>query len=140
MIIVDTNVISEMMKAVPDDRVRAWFNTQNATELALTTITIAEINYGLEVLPAGRRRQRLQQAFYSVIEAAFENRILDFDLAAAGDYGRVMAERRAMGQPLSNADGQIAAIARAGNHIVATRNVNDFEDCGIQVIDPFQEQ
>jgi len=137
MIIVDTNIVAEMMRASPAPAVVAWLNDQEATTLYLTTITIAEIAYGLRILPQGRRRRLLEQGFERVLAEAFAGRILAFDEAAAHRYGEVMGRRKEIGRPLRALDGQIASIARANGGSVATRNVRDFIECGVEVIDPF---
>lgn len=137
MIVLDTNVVTEMMKASPAPVVVAWLNDQETSALFLTTVTIGEISYGLRVLPQGRRRLLLEQGFERVVEEAFTGRILDFDEKAARRYGDVMGRRRKIGRPLSILDGQIAAIARVNGGAVATRNVWDFVECGVEVIDPF---
>ncbi len=135
--ILDTNVISEMMRPKPNAAVINWLNEQDAAQLYVTTITIGEIFYGLECLPAGRRRQRLASAFEHLIRDAFVSRLLAFDEIAARDYGSLMAARRKMGRPLSALDGQIAATALANRMTVATRNTKDFLDCGLDVVNPF---
>jgi predicted nucleic acid-binding protein len=137
MIIVDTNVVAELMKASPAQEVVAWLNDQEASALFLTTITIGEIGYGLEILPEGRRRLQLEQGFERVIVEAFTGRILAFDEDAARHYGLVMGRRKRLGRPLSVLDGQIASIARARSCAVATRNVRDFVECGVEVVNPF---
>src|SRR5262245_11987092 len=126
MIIVDTNVVAEMMKPSPDLAVVSWLNDQESAALFLTTITIGEIGYGLEILPQGRRRLHLEQGFERIIAEAFTGRILVFDEEAARHYGVVMGRRKTIGRPLSVQDGQIASIARAKGFAVATRNVRDF--------------
>jgi predicted nucleic acid-binding protein len=137
MIIIDTNVISEMMKPSPTTSVLDWFNEQEALSLYLTTISIGEIGYGIRALPDGRRRRLLTEGFEALLAAAFETRILDFDEAAAYRYGDVMCSRKEMGRPLSSLDRQIIAIALAHASAVATRNIRDFEDCGLTIINPF---
>jgi toxin FitB len=137
VIIVDTNVVAEMMKTEPASEVVSWLNGQDSSTLFLTAITLGEIGYGLEILPRGKRRLYLEQGFERVIADAFTGRILAFDEEAAGQYGLVMGRRKAIGRPLSIPDGQIAAIARAKRSAVATRNVKDFDHCGIQVVNPF---
>src|SRR3990167_9160330 len=112
MIILDTNIISEMMKSSPAAKVSGWLDQQEVTQLYITTITIAEISYGLNVLPKGSRRQLLENAFNKTIQAAFKHRILSFDEPAAHLYGKMMGHRKEFGRPLSVLDGQIAAIAR----------------------------
>ena len=139
MIILDTNVISEMMKSVPSSNVMTWIDRQNAGELFITTITIAEIVYGLNALPVGSRRNMLENAFDKTMSKAFEYRVLGFDEPAAYRYGQLMTDRKKMGKPLSILDGQIAAIAHVNGFRVATRNICDFSDCGLELIDPFKE-
>ncbi|HEX4964814.1 MAG TPA: type II toxin-antitoxin system VapC family toxin [Thermoanaerobaculia bacterium] len=138
MIIVDTNVVAEMMKPSPDPSVVSWLNDREAAALFLTTVTIGEIGYGLEILPQGKRRLHLEQGFERVVAEAFTGRILVFDEEAARHYGAVMARRRAIGRPLSIQDGQIASIARARGFTVATRNVRDFVECGVEIVNPFE--
>lgn len=137
MIVLDTNVISEFMTSPPADPVLAWLNAQDTATLYLTTITIAEISFGLEVMPQGRRRQLLMDRFEQFVKTAFLSRILPFDEAAARVYGKIRAYRRSQGRPMSNFDGQIAAIARTQGFAIATRNLKDFETCGIKLINPF---
>lgn len=137
MIILDTNVVTEVMKPSPIAAVLTWLNAQEASTLFLTTITLGEIRYGLCAMPRGVRRQRLEEGFERVIAAAFAGRILAFDEHAAVHYGEVMARRKELGRPLSVLDGQIAAIARLHGFAVATRNVRDFLACGIEIVDPF---
>lgn len=137
MIVLDTNIISEMMAAHPEVAVINWLNDQNAVTLFVSTITIAEISYGLRLLPKGQRHRLLQDRFERFIEQAFEQRILNFDEAAARVYGEVMGYRKEIGRPLSVPDGQIASIARMHGFAVATRNIKDFKDCGVEVINPF---
>jgi toxin FitB len=140
MIIVDTNVVAEMMKPSPDPSVVSWLNDQESAALFLTTVTLGEIGYGLEILPRGRRRLHLEQGFERVVAEAFAGRILAFDEEAARHYGVIMGRRRAIGRPLSIQDGQIASIARARGFAVATRNVRDFVQCGVEVINPFERE
>jgi len=138
MIILDTNVVAELMKASPAGEVVSWMNDQEASTLFLTTITLGEIGYGLEILPQGKRRLQLEQGFERVIAEAFTGRILAFDEEAARLYGVLMGRRKAIGRPLSILDGQIASIARARGCAVATRNVRDFVECGVDILNPFE--
>lgn len=138
MIVLDTNVISELMKPAPSLKVIDWIDQQDATLLMVTTITLAEIGYGLCALPKGKRRTSLEHAFAKTISEGFAHRVLDFDEAAAQLYGSLMAKRKEAGKPLSILDGQIASIALSYDAILATRNVKDFVDCDIGLIDPFQ--
>lgn len=135
--ILDTNIISEMMRPKPNASVLTWLNEQDAAQLFVATITIGEIFYGLEALPAGRRRQRLAASFEHLIRDAFDSRLLAFDETAARCYGSIMAARRKMGRPLGALDGQIAATALANRMTVVTRNTKDFADCGLDIVNPF---
>jgi hypothetical protein len=137
MFIVDTNVVAEVMKASPAPAVVSWLNVHDTGLQFLTAVTIGEIRHGLRVMPQGRRRLLLEQGFERLIAEAFAGRILAFDEEAARHYGEIMARRQQTGRPLGVLDGQIAAIARANGCAVATRNVRDFVDCGVAVVDPF---
>ena len=139
MIVVDTNVVSELMRVEPSRRVVAWLDARRADTLFLTTVTLGEVSYGLNVLPVGRRRRRLELAFESFLERGFSHRVLPFDEPAGREYGALMARRREMGRPASTADGQIAGIARSRGYAIATRNVRDFEHCGVELYDPFAD-
>lgn len=125
------------MTSPPASPVLEWLNGQDTIALYLTTISIAEIGFGLRIMPNGKRRQLLEDRFEQFITTAFESRILNFDEAAARIYGEVKGYRKEIGRPLSDLDGQIAAIARANRFVVATRNVKDFQECGIELINPF---
>lgn len=137
MILLDTNVISELMKKSPAPSVLNWINQQQNTELIISSITIAEITYGLQTLPLGKRRTALELAFEQAIDEAFHHHILAFDESAAHFYGKIMGNKKQLGQPMSLFDGQIAAIALAQNAHLATRNINDFMSCGLTLINPF---
>ncbi len=137
MILIDTNIISEMMKTTPSNAVVSWFDRQKTTELFITSITIAEISYGLNILSEGKRRNSLETVFNKAIVNAFKHRILSFDENAAHFYGKIMGQRKELGRPLSVLDGQIAAIARAHGFSIATRNIRDFSDCELTLINPF---
>lgn len=140
MIVLDTNVISEMMKPAPKRSVIDWLNRQETATLYVSTITLAEIGYGLHMMPDGQRRRSLEDRFDEFIVDGFDQRVLGFDMPAARLYGELMGHRRALGRPLSILDGQIASIARANHFAVATRNVDDFEECGLTLIDPFGDR
>ncbi len=137
MILVDTNVVSEVMKVAPSETVVKWLNNQKSSSLYVSTVTIGEIEYGLRILPAGKRRLRLKERFDRFVSLAFAQRVLAYDESAARTYGEVMGFRKEIGRPMSVPDGQIAAIARSNGLTIATRNTSDFEDCGIELIDPF---
>jgi predicted nucleic acid-binding protein len=138
MILLDTNVVSEVMKRRPAEAVVAWLNGQNSEKLYVSAITIGEIAYGLRILPDGRRRSGLRERFERFIALAFDQRALAYDESAARIYGELMGGRKELGVPMRVPDGQIAAIARLNHLAVATRNVVDFENCGIEVINPFE--
>ena len=140
MIVLDTNVVSEMMKPSPKRSVIDWLNRQETTTLYLSAITLAEIGYGLYAMPDGKRRRLLEDRFEEFIADGFDQRILGFDLKAARAYREVMGRRKTLGRPMSILDGQIASIARANRFAVATRNVDDFEECGVSLINPFEEE
>jgi len=137
MILLDTNIVSEVMKASPADNVLAWLNEQDSGKLYVSAITIGEIVYGLRILPDGKRRLGLSEKFEQFIALAFDQRVLAYDELAARAYGELMGHRKVLGRPMSISDGQIAAIARSKHLVVATRNVSDFESCSVDVIDPF---
>lgn len=138
MILLDTNVISAVMKPTPPEAVVSWLDRQQSTDLYLSTITIAEIGFGLQALPPGKRRRALENRFDLFLRRGFEQRILAFDLPAALLYAKLMSRRRQLGRLLSALDGQIAAIARAHELTVATGNVRDFEECGLEILNPFE--
>jgi len=138
MIILDTNIVSEFMTSPPSGSVLRWLNEQNTTSLYLTSITIAEISYGLSVLPMSKRRKLLDERFKLFVESGFKQRILSFDEHAAYIYGGLLAHRRQLGKPMSCFDGQIAAIAYAKGFAVATRNIKDFQHCQLELINPFE--
>lgn len=139
MIILDTNIISEMMRTAPSEQVITWIDQQHITELFITTITIAEISYGLNISPKGKHRYLLENIFNKTILDTFQHRILPFSESAAHIYGKIMGLRKELERPLSIPDGQIAAIARTHNATVATRNIRDFADCELDLINPFDE-
>ncbi|MFG6083635.1 type II toxin-antitoxin system VapC family toxin [Paracoccus litorisediminis] len=140
MILIDTNVISELMRPEPASVVLNWFDHQAADELVLSAITEAELHAGAAILPNGQRRARLVQAIEEMIEQDFFGRVLPFDSKAARTYAEIFANRRAAGQQIAQADCQIAAIARTAGAVIATRNVKDFEGCGIEIINPWDAE
>lgn len=139
MIILDTNVLSELMRSQPDKLVLRWIGKQKATDLFITALTKAEILYGLEILPEGKRRNALKQAATSMFDVDFSRRILPFDRDAAQQFATITAKRKKIGRPISQIDAQIAAVALYHNSTLATRNVSDFEECGIEIINPWEQ-
>lgn len=139
MIILDTNILSELMRSQPNKCVLQWIGKYRSTNLFITTLTKAEILYGLEILPESKRRFALKQAATSMFNIDFASRILPFDSDAAQHFAIVSVNRRKIGRPISQIDAQIAAIARSHNATLATRNVSDFEECNIKIINPWEE-
>lgn len=139
MIVVDTNVVSELMRATPATEVTAWIREQMADELYTTAVTVAEIGYGIERLPDGRRSQVLGAAAEDIF-STFANRVLPFDLGAGRAYGGVVTRRQRVGDPISGFDAQIAAICLFRRARLATRNGRDFRSLDLDVIDPWQDR
>ena len=136
MILVDTNVLSELTRPTPELRVIAWLEV-NEPALALPTITLAELRYGIARLPEGRRRSGLLH-FWRATCSQFRGRIFSFDERAAERYGDLAASAERAGRPLSVQDGQIAAIALVHGMTVATRNVGDFQATGVAIVNPWE--
>lgn len=137
MIILDTNVVSELFRPAPEKRVEAWLAAQDGAAVYFTAVGEAELRHGVAILPAGKRRKALIQAIEGILDEDFRDRILPFDRPAAQAYAMIAAERRANGRPISQFDCQIAGIARAYDATLATRNVEDFAGCGIVVVNPW---
>ncbi len=137
MIVLDTNVVSELMKATPDGHVIKWVGAQPSASLFTTSITQAEILHGIMLLPSGKRRAAIADAAEAMFVEDFRGRILPFNSDAAHPYARIATERRRAGRPISHFDAQIAAIAHSARATVATRNTTDFDDCGVRVINPW---
>ncbi|HEY3155877.1 MAG TPA: type II toxin-antitoxin system VapC family toxin [Candidatus Eisenbacteria bacterium] len=138
MTILDTNILSELMRPKPSETVVGWLGAQPAASLYTTSITQAEILHGLMLLPEGRRRSAFEAAATSMFREDFAGRILSFGTDAALPYARIASERRRAGRPISHFDAQIAAIARSTGATLATRNARDFDGCGVSVIDPWK--
>ena len=139
MILVDTNVVSEPLRARADPRVVAWLDRQAVDTLLISAITVSEILFGVAALSAGRRRNRLAAAFESEILRLFAGRIVSFDLGAARAYAALMSSARARGLSISVVDGQIAAIAKANGLSIATRDEAPFRAAGLDVVNPCSE-
>ena len=138
MIVLDTNVTSELMRSSPSALVTAWLQAQNPRELYSTAVTVAEIRYGIARLPDGERKEKLAEGAEEVF-SSFSDRVLPFDFAAAAEYGGVVVVRERAGAPINGFDAQIASICRAHRALLATRNVKDFEYTGIEVTDPWAD-
>ena len=136
MILLDTNVISEAMKPAPERAVRDWLDAQAAETLFLSSVTIAELSFGIAALPKGRRKDNLTAALAGLL-ALFAARILPFDTAAAQRYGELAAKARIAGRGFPTPDGYIAAIAATQGFVVATRDASAFAAAGLQVINPW---
>ncbi len=137
MIVLDTNVLSEGLRPQPSPNVLHWMQSEPLAALFTTTITEAELLYGAALLPDGRRRRSLEAVIAQLLSTQFFSRILPFDSAAARAFADIASRRRLAGRPISEADARIAAIARSRGAGLATRNVDDFADCGLAVVDPW---
>jgi len=140
MIILDTNVLAALMRTVPEAPVVAWLDRQPAESVWITSITLFEALLGLAQLPSGRRRQTLEAAFARLLKEDLENRVLDFDSAAAAEAALLAAARQKIGRPVDMRDTQIAGIALARRATLATRNVRHLADLMISIVDPWAAQ
>jgi len=140
MIVLDTNVVSEIMKPDPNPHVLSWVDSVPALQTAITAVTVAEILYGIGRLPDGARRLKLMTAAETIFDEEFRNRIFVFDAAAAVEYAALVVEREAAGLPISMADAQIAAVCRVHNCTIATRNIGDFDGTGIPILNPWTDR
>lgn len=138
MIVLDTNVISELLLPVPESSVVDWLAEQPSVAIFTTAVTEAEILYGLRLLPDGRRRRELEAAVLPIFAQDLAGRVLPFDRDAADIYASIATDRRRIGRPISQFDAQIAAIALSRGAVLATRNVTDFEDVGLSIINPWE--
>ena len=138
MIILDTNVISELSRHVPDPGVLAWLDSLEISEVATTAVTAAELRYGVARLPEGHRKRELTVMIRGILSEDFYGRILPFDERASARYADIVTGREKIGRPVGVADAQIAAICRDLGAILATRNTSDFEETGIELIDPWK--
>jgi predicted nucleic acid-binding protein len=138
VIVLDTNVLSALMRTTPETTVVEWLDRQPAESVWITSITLFEARLGLALLPKGRRRQALETAFAYLLEEDLENRVLDFDSAAATEAAALAAERQRAGRPADMRDTQIAGIALARRATLATRNVRHFGDLKISVVNPWE--
>jgi predicted nucleic acid-binding protein len=139
MIVLDTNVLSEILRPVPEPRVVEWLSEQPRASVFTTTITRGEILYGIQVLPAGKRRNGLWNAALQIFDVDLDGQVLSFDSTAADNYAEISAARRAAGRPIAQFDAQIAGITLSRGAQLATRNVRDFDACGFEVINPWNK-
>lgn len=137
MIVLDTNVLSEALKPSPEEAVLRWLAEQNREAVFTTAITQAEILYGVELLPSGKRRNRLHAAVERLFVDEFPERVLPFDFDSALVYPKIVARRARLGRPISQFDALIAAVCQSRNAMIATRNTSDFEDCGLTIVNPW---
>jgi predicted nucleic acid-binding protein len=140
MILLDTNIVSELMRPMPSQTVMSWLAAQPAASLFISSVTEAELRYGGLLMPEGRKRAELVATIEVMLAEDFAGRILPFDSAAAIAFASIAAGRRQAGRPISQFDAQIAAIARSRGAELATRNVADFEACGVEIINPWERK
>jgi len=138
MIVLDTNVVSELMRPAPDSRVLHWFGNQVAEDLHVTAVTMAEILHGIELISTARRRDVLRAAAEKMFADVFADRVLTFEDRAAQAFSQIASTRRRQGKPTSQVDAQIAAITRVHGATLATRNPYVFEGCGIRLVNPWE--
>lgn len=139
MTLLDTNVVSELIRPLADAAVENWIASRPAASLFFSAVGEAELRYGVAIMPAGRRRDVLASAIEAMLREDFSGRILSFDSDAARAYAEIASRRRAVGRSASEADAQIAAIARSRGMALATRNIRDFEDMRIEVLNPWTD-
>ena len=138
MILLDTNVISELMRPRPEPAVSRWLMAISREECWTSSVVIAELLSGVESMPSGRRQRALREAIEGMIAEDFLGQIFTFDLESARRYGQILSARQRIGRPISQMDAQIAAIAQAHDATLATRNTRDFEHCGIELANPWR--
>ncbi len=137
MIVLDTNVVSELVRPTPNQAVIEWVDAYDSSDLVITALTAAEVRAGVALLPRGRRKHDVALRMESLLLQTFAGRVLAFDIDASAHYAEILAARRRFGQPISAFDAQIAAVCRQYESALATRNTADFTDTGIQLINPW---
>jgi hypothetical protein len=137
MIVLDTNVVSELMRAEPAGPVVAWLDRQFVSDIHLSAVTVAELFYGVARLPAGRRKDEIASRVEGMVSEFFGHRVLAFDEPAAGHYAEIVVARERLGRPVGIADAQIASICRRHRGVLVTRNTDDFADVGVELVDPW---
>lgn len=140
MIVLDTNVISEILRYQTDSPVTRWFDEQSSSESYLCAPVLAELEYGAQRMPPSARQREISSRIIAVASDIFSGRILSFDAPAAIEYGRIVVAREKSGRPIPVMDAIIAAIAKSNDATLATRNIRDFELTGIALVNPFTEQ
>lgn len=139
MIVLDTKVVSELLRQVPHPAVLRWVDEQRSAELTLTAVTVAELRAGVAMLPRGRRRAVFAERIESILQDAFGGEALAFDVGATGYYADIVATRKHSGLPIHALDAEIAAICQRHGAALATRNVADFSNVGVELINPWTE-
>ena len=137
MIALDTNVISELARQVPDPGVLSWLDSLEVAEVVTTAVTATELRYGVAGLPGGHRKRELTAVIRGILTEDFQGRVLPFDERASVRYADIVTGREQTGRPIGVADAQIAAICRARGAVLATRNIKDFLETGVEVINPW---
>jgi len=137
VIVLDTNVISELAHLVPDVGVLTWLDSLEISDVATTAVTAAELRYGLARLPDGRRKRELSVVIRGILTEDFHGRVLPFDEGSAVQYADIVADRERIGRPIGVADAQIASICRDVGAVLATRNAPDFEETGVELVNPW---
>ena len=138
MILLDTNVVSDSMSARPSETVRRWYGQFAPAEFWVSAVTKAELLYGIECLPDGKRKERLATQIDTFFGSVLKTDVLAFEVQDAAHFASIGAHRRKLGRPISQFDNQIAAIARRRGMTIATRNVRDFEHCGVELVNPWE--
>lgn len=138
MIVLDTNIISELARRVPDPGVLSWLDSLEVSEVATTAVTAAELRYGVARLPDGHRKRELTVVIRGILTEDFHGRVLPFDERASVRHAEIVTGRERIGRPIGVADAQIAAICRDSGTTLATRNITDFEETGIELINPWK--
>jgi predicted nucleic acid-binding protein len=138
VIVLDTNVISELARRVPDPGVLAWLDSLEISDVATTAVTAAELRYGIARLPDGHRKRELSVVIRGILTQDFHGRVLPFDERSSVQYADIVADRERIGRPIGVADAQIAAICRDLGALLVTRNTADFEETGVELVDPWK--
>ena len=138
MILLDTNVVSEIMRPRPEPLVSSWLDEQPEEELWTASIVIAELLSGVDLMPNGRKQRALREAIEGMVAEDFRGQILKFDVQAARNYGQIFSDRKRKGRPITEMDALIAATAKTAGATLATRNIADFEHCGIPLVNPWE--
>lgn len=137
MIVLDTTVISELARQVPDAGALTWLDSLEISDVATTAVTAAELRYGLARLPDGRRKRELTVVIHGILTEDFRGRVLPFDEGSSVQYADIVANRERIGRPIGVADAQIASICRDVGAALATRNTTDFEETGVELVNPW---